>query len=207
MLTKVQKDGDTRLCESHQVERFVNDGWEIVPQDSKSESASGAKKPKERKDALSIKLHRMVNDKGGEVLCESHQIARLSKSGWRLAKGDENGEEQANHDSGVDEGRSASESEVPEEGRSGTDGGSTGRSSGSEGSESTSHDEQAEGGEDLAQDGENEVANALLKLDHDNDEHWTQYGAPRVDVVAELLGRDTSRSEITKAIPDFIRKV
>lgn len=47
---------------------------------------------------------------------------------------------------------------------------------------------------------------AIAKLDHDNDAHWTDDGAPRVDVLKELTGNHSlSRKEITDAAPSLQR--
>lgn len=55
--------------------------------------------------------------------------------------------------------------------------------------------------------GEPDIAAALLKLDPENDEHWTQGGKPSVDVVRELLGDDEiKRGNIDDVDPDFDRE-
>ncbi len=50
-----------------------------------------------------------------------------------------------------------------------------------------------------------ELTEALAKLDPKNDEHWTQDGSPRVDVVSTFMGRDVKRIEITDAAPHLKR--
>lgn len=49
------------------------------------------------------------------------------------------------------------------------------------------------------------IATALGKLDHSNDEHWTKQGEPRIDVVSEFAGFDVSRVMIKTVAPDFVR--
>lgn len=49
-----------------------------------------------------------------------------------------------------------------------------------------------------------EVLNALRELDDEDDEHWTEDGLPRVDVVAKLLPGCT-RQHIAAAAPKFNR--
>lgn len=52
-----------------------------------------------------------------------------------------------------------------------------------------------------------EIKEALEKLDHANDEHWTAEGAPVVKVVADMVGNDKlKRKDITDAAPHFMRK-
>ncbi|AAT69545.1 gp69 [Alphaproteobacteria phage PhiJL001] len=51
-----------------------------------------------------------------------------------------------------------------------------------------------------------EIVEALAKLDHKNDDHWTQDGLPRIEVVANISGiKDLKRGQITDAAPDFVR--
>ena len=56
-----------------------------------------------------------------------------------------------------------------------------------------------------------DVEQALLKLNRDNDLHWTRptqnqkVGLPRVDAVSKLAGREVSRGEIHSANPGFNR--
>lgn len=49
------------------------------------------------------------------------------------------------------------------------------------------------------------LGEALLRLDPNNDEHWTADGAPVLDVVADLVGRGVSRGEIAQAAPGLNR--
>lgn len=51
-----------------------------------------------------------------------------------------------------------------------------------------------------------QIKEALLKLDPNNDDHWTREGVPRLDVMKELLGADVSRADITQASSSFTRK-
>lgn len=37
---------------------------------------------------------------------------------------------------------------------------------------------------------------ALSKLDSDNDDHWTQEGLPRLDVLKTMTGQSVTRSDI-----------
>lgn len=47
---------------------------------------------------------------------------------------------------------------------------------------------------------------AILKLDHQNDDHWTDDGMPRVDVLKEMTGdANLSRKQITDAAPNLKR--
>lgn len=51
-----------------------------------------------------------------------------------------------------------------------------------------------------------DIKEALTQLDPENNDHWTADGAPRVDVVAELVGNPgLKRADITNAAPDFHR--
>lgn len=52
----------------------------------------------------------------------------------------------------------------------------------------------------------NLIKNALLKLDPANDDHWTDDGLPRIDVVTEFAGKSVKRAEINKAFPNFSRQ-
>lgn len=53
----------------------------------------------------------------------------------------------------------------------------------------------------------NVIKAALAKLDLENDEHWTNSGDPRIDVVQELTGdKSLKRPDITAAAPKFSRK-
>lgn len=48
---------------------------------------------------------------------------------------------------------------------------------------------------------------ALGDLDHQNDEHWTADGLPRVDVIRQLTADDSiTRQDITNAAPKFARE-
>lgn len=51
-----------------------------------------------------------------------------------------------------------------------------------------------------------DIKEALAQLDPENNDHWTADGAPRVDVVADLVGnKELKRADITNAAPDFHR--
>lgn len=50
-----------------------------------------------------------------------------------------------------------------------------------------------------------EILEVLKLLDPKNDEQWTADGLPKVDVVAELVGSEVTRTQITDALPDFNR--
>jgi hypothetical protein len=52
-----------------------------------------------------------------------------------------------------------------------------------------------------------DIVAALDLLDHENDDHWTEEGLPRVDVVNDLLGGDeqVTRQDIKEAAPKFMR--
>lgn len=50
------------------------------------------------------------------------------------------------------------------------------------------------------------IQEALGQLDPEKDEHWTDNGDPRVDVVRQLTGaQDLTRNDITQAAPEFSR--
>lgn len=49
------------------------------------------------------------------------------------------------------------------------------------------------------------ILEALAQLDTLDDDQWTQDGAPKVDVVSELVGMIVTRSEIISAAPKFTR--
>lgn len=46
---------------------------------------------------------------------------------------------------------------------------------------------------------------AVAGLDHANNDHWTQGGEPKVDVVAERVGQPLTRADIAEAAPDAAR--
>lgn len=50
------------------------------------------------------------------------------------------------------------------------------------------------------------IKEALTQLDALDDEQWTQDGAPKTDVVSELVGKKVSRAEIIEAAPKFSRE-
>lgn len=50
-----------------------------------------------------------------------------------------------------------------------------------------------------------EIKEALAQLDVLDDDQWTTDGLPRVEVVEKILGRSTSRADITNADPGFNR--
>lgn len=49
-----------------------------------------------------------------------------------------------------------------------------------------------------------ELEEALLCLDPENDDHWTDAGLPRMSALAEL-GLELDRGDVTKAAPRFTR--
>lgn len=51
-----------------------------------------------------------------------------------------------------------------------------------------------------------DIREALANLDQLNDDHWTKDGAPRTDVVSDLLGQQVTRQAITDAAPKFSRE-
>ena len=51
-----------------------------------------------------------------------------------------------------------------------------------------------------------DIKEALASLDALDDEQWTQDGAPKTDVVSELVGHKVSRAEIIEAAPKFSRE-
>jgi len=50
------------------------------------------------------------------------------------------------------------------------------------------------------------IKEALAQLDALDDDQWTQDGAPKTDVVSELVGKKVSRAEIIEAAPKFSRE-
>ncbi len=53
-----------------------------------------------------------------------------------------------------------------------------------------------------------ELLEALSALDHDNDEHWTAMGLPRVEIVAEMIGNEElKRADIQAITPDLVRTI
>ena len=50
------------------------------------------------------------------------------------------------------------------------------------------------------------IIDALLKLDVNNDDHWTDEGLPRLDAMKDLLGETVSRVDVTNAAKGFTRK-
>lgn len=51
-----------------------------------------------------------------------------------------------------------------------------------------------------------DIKEALSQLDGLDDAQWTQDGAPKTEVVSELVGRKVSRAEIVEAAPKFSRE-
>lgn len=52
-----------------------------------------------------------------------------------------------------------------------------------------------------------EIKDALLKLNVDNDNHWTDDGLPRMETIKFLMGgASITRDEINKAFPNFSRE-
>ena len=49
------------------------------------------------------------------------------------------------------------------------------------------------------------LANALQSLDVENDEHWTQDGQARLDVLKEMVGSQVTRDDIKEVAPKFTR--
>lgn len=47
------------------------------------------------------------------------------------------------------------------------------------------------------------ILDALRQLDPNNEDHWTNAGAPAVAVVSDLAGEDLKRADITAAAPEF----
>lgn len=50
------------------------------------------------------------------------------------------------------------------------------------------------------------IIEALQKLDVDNDNHWTEEGLPRLDVLKDIIGETVSRVDVTNAAKTFTRK-
>jgi len=49
------------------------------------------------------------------------------------------------------------------------------------------------------------LADVLLELDPEEDEHWTQAGLPAMDAVEARLGQNCTRADVSAAIPGFDR--
>lgn len=50
-----------------------------------------------------------------------------------------------------------------------------------------------------------QLIDALAQLNVENDEHWTDDGLPRLDVVQAMVGEEVSREDVTQAAPNFTR--
>lgn len=50
------------------------------------------------------------------------------------------------------------------------------------------------------------INEALSELDKTNDDHWTKDGAPRLDVVSELVGKEVKRKDVVDADPEYTRE-
>jgi hypothetical protein len=50
------------------------------------------------------------------------------------------------------------------------------------------------------------INNALNALDHENDSHWTQGGAPALQAVFQRVDFEVSRADVTAANPGFERR-
>lgn len=51
------------------------------------------------------------------------------------------------------------------------------------------------------------IKEAVLSLDHNNDEHWTRAGLPSITAVEEKLGSgEVNREMIARAVPEFKRE-
>lgn len=51
-----------------------------------------------------------------------------------------------------------------------------------------------------------DLKEAIASLDARNDDHWTEQGLPRMEVIRELTGTHYSRKEITEAAPMVTRE-
>ncbi len=51
-----------------------------------------------------------------------------------------------------------------------------------------------------------DLIEALALLEQANDEHWTQDGSPRLDVLKELVGSTVTRADINEAAKGFSRE-
>ena len=52
-----------------------------------------------------------------------------------------------------------------------------------------------------------DVNEALQKLDHDEDAHWTKDGLPNVNVINEMTGKKFKRKDIQEIAPDLVREI
>lgn len=50
------------------------------------------------------------------------------------------------------------------------------------------------------------LAEALAKLNHKDDAHWTQAGLPNLNVLKEYAGRAVTRKEVNEEFSEFVRK-
>lgn len=50
-----------------------------------------------------------------------------------------------------------------------------------------------------------DIKKAILSLEADNNDHWTQSGLPSVEAVSGILGEQVTRKDIGSAIPGFDR--
>lgn len=51
-----------------------------------------------------------------------------------------------------------------------------------------------------------ELKNALMELDALDDDQWTADGAPKLDTLAEMIGKKVKRQEVVDAAPEFTRE-
>lgn len=49
------------------------------------------------------------------------------------------------------------------------------------------------------------IKEAISSLDHDNDDHWTSTGLPKLDVVQDLAGETVTRQQAEAAAPNYNR--
>lgn len=50
------------------------------------------------------------------------------------------------------------------------------------------------------------ITDALAKLKHDDDAHWTQGGEPNLNVLKELIGFAVKRVDVKEVAPEFVRE-
>lgn len=120
-------------------------------------------------------------------------------------------EEAMAHEDAVDEGSAGADSEHPG-GSDDPDGGAgEGTDTGTEAADGGGDVQAGEGSEGLqapAGDGQSPIAEALNKLDPEDDEAWTADGKPKMSAVEAALGRtDVTRAQVDAAVPGFNREV
>jgi len=71
----------------------------------------------------------------------------------------------------------------------------------------TAPGETPEAGHQLSSDDRADaIANSVTRLDHSNDEHWTNAGLPSMEAVESFAGFNLTRTELSGQFPDLKRE-